>query len=122
MKLIGNSVNVMYTEIAFATDMINKMVNSCFKKCITRIQDGELSTGESSFPNASIRLSSFACYSNPATLFTEKGVFLVMGLAGALVLRKDIRTRFVAGICRLGNGNTLTASPTVAHSQAKLNT
>ncbi|KAK1861788.1 hypothetical protein I4F81_004368 [Pyropia yezoensis] len=41
-----NQMDVARMEMQFYTDLFNRMVDGCFKKCVPRFHDAELNTGE----------------------------------------------------------------------------
>ena len=42
-----SSVDAARFELLFMSELINKMVDQCYRKCVPRYQDGELNMGES---------------------------------------------------------------------------
>ncbi|KAG5180513.1 Tim10/DDP family zinc finger-domain-containing protein [Tribonema minus] len=43
-----DKVEMAKTEVEMMTDLYNKMVDSCFSKCIANMKEGDLSVGEMS--------------------------------------------------------------------------
>ena len=42
----ADRVEMVRAEMTFYADMFNKMTDLCFKKCVARMAEQELSTGE----------------------------------------------------------------------------
>lgn len=42
-----STVEATRAEMMFFTELLNKMVDQCYRKCVPRYQDSDLNTGES---------------------------------------------------------------------------